>query len=316
VLGLIGVVTHTGAAAGGTTITYYEATANWLALTFLMVMLASTVGRLPVERIARWAVPLVFLSLALSLRRSFWIGVLAAAPVVLVIAAAPVGRRLLLPAAAVLAAALWLTISSGVVTDTTTPIGKRIQSLSPSHLVANPEDRYRLDERKNVLAKISASPIVGVGLAVPWTEQYPLSVENPGGRLYVHMAVLWFWLKLGVTGLIAYLGYMLTAIVVGIQVFRRHRDPRIRVAAAGAAGGLAGLMVVETTATFLGTDLRMTVVVGCIVGLLSVARTQARSPTAASATDEPPPPSGSRLRARHPPARALPSDRQELWLSP
>ena len=314
-LGLIGLVTHVGAAANGSTITYYEATANWLALTFLMVVLASTVSRLPVERIARWAVPLVLLSLALSLRRSFWIGTVAAAPLVLVIAAAPIGRRFLLPATAVLAAALWITISSGVVTDTTTPIGQRIQSLSPSRLVANPEDRYRLDERKNVLAKISASPFVGVGLAVPWQEQFPLSVENPGGRLYVHMAVLWFWLKLGVLGLIAYLGYMLTAIVVGVQVFRRHRDTRIRVAAAGAAAGLAGLMVVETTATFLGTDLRMTVVVGCIVGLLSVALRQTRSPTESSATQEPPP-TNARLRAPHPATRALPHDRQELWLRP
>ena len=106
------------------------------------------------------------------------------------------------------------------------------------------------------------APLVGLGLAIPWQERYPLSVENPGARQYVHMAILWYWLKFGVAGVLAYLAYMLTMIVVGIQVFRSHPDPLVRIAAAGAAAGIVGLMVVETTATFIGSDPRTTSLVG------------------------------------------------------
>jgi hypothetical protein len=279
-LGVIGVLTHVGVAVNGTTITYYEATPTWLAMTFLLGMLASVAGRIPVGRIVRWAAPLVLLSLVLSLRRGFWIGTVAAVPVLLIIAIAPTGRRFLLPAAAVVTAALWITISSGVALNSQSPLGQRISSINPTLVAANVEDRYRLDERKNVLAALRASPVVGLGLAVPWQEQYPLSIELPQGDLYTHMAVLWFWLKLGLPGLIAYLGYLLAIFVVGIQVFRRHYDGRVRLGAAGAAAGVTGLLVVETTGTFLGTDLRMTVVIGCVMGLLSLARSQSRSPAA------------------------------------
>jgi hypothetical protein len=278
-LGLLGVLAHVGAPADGTTITYLEPTANWLAMTFVFVVLASVTARLPGDRIARWAFPLVALSLALSLRRSFWIGTAAALPFLLVVTTSRLGRRLLLPAAAVLAVALWVTISSGIVIDSQSPIGQRVGSLTPTHLTTNPEDRYRLDERKNVLAAISSSPLVGLGAAVPWTQRYPVSVEsNIGGAEYVHFAALWFWLHFGIAGVLAYIGYFLTTILVGIQVFRRHHDPRIRAAAAGAAAGMVGLAVAETTASFVGTDLRLTVVIGCVAGLLSSALRTSGSP--------------------------------------
>lgn len=278
-LGLIGVLAHVGVIADGTTITYYEPAANWLAMIFLLTMLAAVAGRLPMERAARWAVPVVLLCLVLSLRRSFWLGTVAGAVFVLILATAPVGKRFLLPSAAVLAAAVWILLSSGLVINSQSALARRVESISPARIEANPEDSYRLDEQKNVLAELRSSPLVGLGLAVPWQETSPLSVEQPGGGgLYVHMAVLWFWLKLGVLGVIAYLGYMLTAIAAGIRVFRRHPEARVRAAGAGAAGGLLGLAVVEATATFLGTDLRMTVLVGCTAGLLSVALGQIRPP--------------------------------------
>jgi O-Antigen ligase len=271
-LGLIGVVTHVGVPADGITITYYEPTANWLAMTFILTMLAAVAGRLSSERIARWAVLLVTLSLVLSLRRSFWIGTAAAVPFVLVVSTSRLARRLLLPAVAVLGVALWITLSTGFVVDNQSPVVQRVTSLTPSQITTNPQDRYRLDERKNVLAAIRTSPLVGVGAAVPWLQRYPVSVEsNIGGAEYVHFAVLYYWLHFGILGLIAYVGYLLTAIVVGILIFRRHQDPWVRAAGAGAAGGLVGLVVVETTATFLCSDLRFTMLIGFVVGLLSVA---------------------------------------------
>jgi hypothetical protein len=278
-LGVAGVLGHIGAPAGSATISYLEPTANWLAMTFILVVIGSVAARLPGDRIARWALPLVALALALSLRRSFWIGTAAALPFVLVVTTSRLARRLFLPAAAVVAIALWVTISSGIVIDSQSPVGQRVGTLTPSHLTTNPEDRYRLDERKNVLAAIRSSPFVGLGAAVPWAQRYPVSVEaNIGPAEYVHFGVLWFWLHFGIAGVLAYIGYFLTMIVVGIQIFRRHHDPRIRAAAAGAAAGMVGLAVAETTASFVGTDLRLTVVIGCVAGLLSAARSSSGSP--------------------------------------
>ena len=315
VLGLLGVIAGVGVGADGSTITYYEPAANWLAMLYVLVILGSLVGRVRLRRLARWLAPLVLLSLVLSLRRSFWIGGVAAIPVLLVIAMPPIGRRLLIPATAILAVALWITIASGVVTESQTPIAQRINSLTPSRLTSNAEDRYRIDERKNVLAQIRASPLIGLGLAIPWQERYPLSVENPGARQYVHVAVLWYWLKFGVAGVLAYLAYMLTAVVVGIRVFRSHRDPLVRIAAAGAAAGIVGLMVVETTATFVGSDLRTTILVGFVAGMLSAALSQTPSGfayTPALADPAPRPRHHSPrppTRDRRPPERTAPASR-------
>jgi O-antigen ligase len=203
------------------------------------------------------------------------------------------------------AAAVLLAISTGIAIDSQSAVGQRLQSLNPSSLSSNAEDRYRLDERKNVLAEIRSHPVVGIGIAVPWQIRYPLSTSDTG-QTYVHMAILFYWLKLGLAGVIAYLGYLLTGFVVGVQVFRRHPDPRIRVAGAGAAAGLVGLGVAETTATFLGSELRTTVLVGFVAGLLSVAYAEIRAAdrVPSASTDRPVGRSGERGGSR-PPVAAI-----------
>ena len=281
VLGLLGVVTHTGVGTGGSTITgvatagstitYYEPSPNFLSMAYVLVVLTALLSRVPLSRLAKWSGLIVLVCLALSLRRSFWIGTAAAIPIAFAIATAPGARRFLVPALVVLAAALFITFSTGVSVDSQSELGQRVSSLQPSKVETNPQDRYRLDERKNVLAEVQAHPVFGIGLGVPWTDRYPLSVENAGARAYVHMAVLFYWLKFGVLGILAYVGYLAAAIAVAIKVFRRHHDSRIRVAAGGFAAALVGLAVAEVTATFLGSDLRTGVVVGFGVGLLSIA---------------------------------------------
>ena len=60
-LGLLGVLTHVGVAAGATTITYYEPAVNWLAMGFIMMMLASAIQRVPTRRVAQLATLIVVL---------------------------------------------------------------------------------------------------------------------------------------------------------------------------------------------------------------------------------------------------------------
>ena len=188
---------------------------------------------------------------------------------VLLLATSPAGRRMLVPAGLAVAAAIWLLGS--IHFQSNLPLVKRVTRSPLSNLEANTEDRYRLDERANVLSAIGQHPITGLGVGVPWqATAAPLSVEHEEGREYVHFAALWFWLKLGVLGLCAYLG-------------SDRREPRGRVAGMAArpravatrlCPGIGvrhrGLVMMDTTASFTGVEARFTLVLGVQIGLLAL----------------------------------------------
>src|SRR5690606_7844454 len=113
-------------------------------------------------------------------------------------------RRAVLPIVAVLAGGAWLLGSVTVQSDT--PLAERVRSLSPTQVVTKPADRYRLDERANVIAEIRRAPLTGRGIKVPWrTTERMLPVEVSPAHEYVHFASLWWWLHMGLLGLIAYI---------------------------------------------------------------------------------------------------------------
>jgi hypothetical protein len=106
---------------------------------------------------------------------------------------------------------------------------------------------------------------------VPWqATAAPLSVEHEEGRQYVHFAALWFWLKLGVLGLCAYVGLIAGSLVVAWQAWRRSREPLLRAFALASACGIAGLITMDTTASFTGVEARFTLVLGVQIGLLAL----------------------------------------------
>jgi O-antigen ligase len=276
ILGLISLRAGTafhleGTSTSQTTFTYYEPTVNFLSLLYLLFVLGALLRRVKLPWWVLLGTPIVFASLLLSYRRSFWIGAVLGLLVVLILAAGPAGRPLMLLLAALLGVAFYLTVATGTVKDVQVqgPIVKRFQTLNPSRLVANPEDRYRLDERRNVWAEITDHPITGLGLAQPWTARYPLPVEHTGGRDYVHFAALWYWLKLGLLGLIAYLALTLTGIRAGYRTWRRAGDPLLQVAGLAIGTSLISLSAVETTATFTGVDPRFTIILGATLGLVA-----------------------------------------------
>ena len=110
--------------------------------------------------------PLLLACLVLSYRRSFWIGAVLGLLFLLVLGTSPVSRRMLVPAALAMVAAFLLLGS--VHFQSQLPLAKRLTSLSPTSIQANREDRYRLDERANVLAAIKENPITGLGVTIPW----------------------------------------------------------------------------------------------------------------------------------------------------
>ena len=282
--GLLGVAAsvagHGSSFEGHSTLTYLEPTANWVVMLALLGVFAAIVARMRPPRWMLLATPLLVASLLLSYRRSFWIATVLGLLLVLVIALSPVGRRMLIPTALFIAAAIWLLGSLSF--QSQSPIVKRAVSLSPTSLQNNAQDRYRLDERANVLAEIKRHPITGLGILVPWhASARTLSVEHENGREYVHFAALWFWLKLGIMGLLAYLSLLVAAASGAWRVWRRSRGAITRAFGLASLCGLVGLLVAETTATFTGVDPRFTLVFGAQIGLLALSARQASAPALA-----------------------------------
>jgi O-antigen ligase len=275
-LGLVEISQHLGQPIeGSSTLTYYEPTANWLMMIVLLAVVAALLAK---TRRPLWVLagsPLIIACLLLSYRRSFWIASVLGLLLLLLLGTSPAGRRLLVPAALFVAIAIWLLGSLHF--ESNLPVVKRVNSLSLSTLEANREDRYRTDERANVLAEIGAHPITGLGVGIPWqATAAPLSVEHEEGRDYVHFAALWFWLKLGVLGLCAYVGMIVGTIVLGWQAWRRAHDPWLRAFALASVCGVAGLIVMDTTASFTGVEARFTLVLAAQIGLLAILARQGK----------------------------------------
>jgi hypothetical protein len=285
-LGLAEVAAHKGLSIeGSANLTYYEPTANWVVMLGILGIAVALLARLRPPLWMLLGSPLLMAALVLSYRRSFWIATVLGLMLVVLLALSPVGRRLLVPTGLVVAAAIWLLGSINF--QSQSPIVRRAASLSPTSLTSNVEDRYRLDERANVLADLEKKPVTGLGMLVPWeATKRPLPVEHEDARQYVHFALLWWWMKLGILGLLAYPLLLLTMARLAWKVWRRSREAIFRAFGLASLCGVAGLLVAETTATFLGTDLRLTVVIGAQIGLLALLAQQSAEEEAPESSAE------------------------------
>lgn len=272
VIGMIEILGHHGVMVEGRTLlTYYEATANWTIMCALLGLVALGLSRVRPPTWALAGVPLLIACLLLSYRRSFWIATVLALLLLALLASSASGRRLFIPAGLLLAVAIWGVSSSANLQNSSSPIVQRVASLTPSKLESNAEDSYRLDERTNVIAEIEAEPVTGLGLLVPWSASHrTLSVEHESGREYVHFAALWFWLKLGILGLFAYVAMLAAGVILAVRVWRAGHGPAISAFGLMSATAIVGLAVMETTATFTGVEARFTVVLGTQIGLLAL----------------------------------------------
>ncbi|HTZ65448.1 MAG TPA: O-antigen ligase family protein [Solirubrobacteraceae bacterium] len=270
ILGLLEVSLHLGKPIeGSSTLTYYEPTANWLMMIALLAIIAALLMKVTRPRWILLSSPLLIACLLFSYRRSFWIAVVLGALLVVLLGTSPAGRRLLIPASLAVAGAIWLLGSLNF--QSNLPVVRRVNSLSFGTLEANREDRYRLDERANVWAEIRAHPITGLGVGIPWqATAAPLSLEHEEGRQYVHFAALWYWLKLGALGLCAYVALMIGSVVLAWQAWRRAAHPWLRAFGLASVCGIAGLIVMDTTASFTGVEGRFTVVLAVQLGLLAL----------------------------------------------
>ena len=275
--GLVSWGTEAGRVVSGTTLTFYEPATNFLLLVAITGAVAAFLLRVPLPWWGRLAAPLAAAALVLSFRRNFWIAAVLAFLLVLLLSRLKTGRRTLLPTAALLVVGITVALLWRGAPDLEGPVAERAFSLSPTQVVTDPYDRYRLDEQRNVVAEIRAHPVLGIGLGTPWQLRHPLPVELDDGRFYTHVVVFWYWLKLGFAGAIGYVWLMLSALVAGLALFRRASSPVIRVGGLTLFASLAGMVVAETTGSFTGVNDRYTVVLGVALGWLAAARAVERS---------------------------------------
>lgn len=244
---------------------------NLLMLAFALGVIAALVRRVEIPGWMYVGLPITLLALLLSYRRSFWIAAILTIVLVVIIASRRRGRAVVAIAAVALALGLAATTAITDSNDSASPspIAERAQTLTPSGIGTNRGDRYRIDERRNVVENIKEHPITGVGLGVEWEVHQPLAEAHD--RRYVHFAFLWYWLALGIFGAIAYLLLLGSSLWTGRQVWRFHPDPLVQVCAIAAFGAFLALGVVELTATFTGVEGRSTILLGALLGWLAAA---------------------------------------------
>lgn len=265
-------------------IVFYEVTANWLFLLYLLVAIAAWVKGASLPWWVWAAVPLVTVAFVVGLKRSLWLGGVVGLAMVLVLGLSRLGRRLAAPAVVLAVALVWILLSSGVNVSLQGPVGERVNSLNPSALQSNAQDRYRLDERANVWAELKRQPLTGLGQGVEWRAVHPLGIEHEDARNYVHNAVMWFWMKYSLLGALGYLALMLGATIVGLRVSRGHPVPQVAAFGLGAAAAIVSLVVAEVAGTWTGADSRFTLILGAIIGVVGVMdreRARLRGPMAA-----------------------------------
>jgi O-Antigen ligase len=282
VFGLLGVASGQGAnQVDGAQATFYVAAPVWLMMLFVLGRLAAALMRVKLPRWVAWGWPLPFLALALSFERGFWLGAVAGLAVVVATATGTVGRRLIVPTVVLVGVIVWVLVTAGVGAGLHGPVVDRAQSLHPEKVLSSDQDRYRLGERANVLANLREHPVDGIGIGVPWTARHGLTLDEPGARTYVHTAFLWWWLKMGLLGALAYVILTATTLVASFRLRKTARDPYMRALSAGLVGATIGIAVTELTATHLGSDPAFAVVLPAVWGLVAVARRQvAEAPVA------------------------------------
>ncbi len=260
-----------GSSLEGETASYLSPLPNVMAMLLVFGLAAAAIRRVKVPAWMWAGGGLAMISLLLSYRRSFWIAVVVGLIAVAIIASRYRGRTVFVIAAvtAVLGFVAIATVGNSTSGGETSALTERAQTLNPAGEDTNRGDRYRNDERRNVIANLEEHPLTGVGLGVSWKIHYPIAEAHD--RSYVHVALLWFWLELGPVGALAYVTLMAAGLLTATQVWRRHLDPVVQVGAIAVFATILGIVFVELTTTFTGIEPRFSIMVGALLGWLAAA---------------------------------------------
>ena len=143
-------------------------------------------------------------------------------------------------------------------------------------------DQYRNSERANVLAALAANPLGGLGFGVPWVQTKPLPGYFTGNFNYTHIGFLWFWMKMGLLGMIGYVCFLISGIAMSVRAAIGDREAPALVVVAGLT--LGADIILEFTATFTGSDPQYTWFLALMFGIAAAALRMRRG-SVAGATD-------------------------------
>ena len=262
----------------GNELSYYDASPILL-LGFCAIVVAFRMVDL-----GAWRIPYLVISslvILLSLRRGAWLGIIATL-VITGIWSRRSGFRIALAIGAVCIFGLEIAHPGSALA----PIENAVKYTTGAQ-GREFSTKYREYEMSNAWMNIERNWLGGIGPATDWTLYNSFSARfRPYNFSYLHNSYMWVWLRYGLIGLIAYLGFIGTS---AFTLLHRRRYP-IECAATG--GAVVGVAIAVFTASYLTTTDRWPITVGLIVGIGLAARARflqsERETAPAGAADEPP----------------------------
>jgi hypothetical protein len=205
------------------------------------------------------------LVIALSFRRSFWLAWLVGMIVVATFAKRagrlPLRRTVILVGFSVLV--VWIAVAA----FGADVLSERLASFYPtSESIYSATNQDHIDDIGEGLSQIKSSPILGIGMGR--TYETPSLVGWKETSFEVHNALVQVWLKFGMFGLIAYLGFHWSWIRASLKV--AVTDPTVRAAHAGVGAYLIGQLVGTLTQTWVYGRFQMGIHLGVLLACLLV----------------------------------------------
>jgi hypothetical protein len=186
------------------------------------VLMAATVSPLHIIGLASSTVPLLF-----GFFRVAW--VFAVLVGLLVFALARTRRRPKLVAGFAALCAVFLAASALMKTTGPSYIA---QFVTRSSAITTDLDSYRTREYAAVWDEIKKEPIVGQGFGTEYRGSFTIF------RSWAHNAYEWLWWRVGIIGLIAFIGLIATSMAIGVRSARYLRSADDRALAAGLTAAL------------------------------------------------------------------------------
>jgi hypothetical protein len=159
------------------------------------------------------------------------------------------------------------------------PVRAVISSFHPTTARDIASNDYRKFERLGLRRTIKGSPIFGVGFGKEY--DVPPQVFYIGVPLYkyiTHDDMLRMWAKLGTVGFAVYWLFSAAVLAQGALVYRTLKDEGLKAIAAFAVAVVAMQLVVHTVdmaMTFYRSMLVVGLVIGCMLSLLQIERSEA-----------------------------------------
>jgi O-antigen ligase len=224
-------------------------------------------------------------ALFVTFQRGAWVAAVTA--VVVTIAALPprLRSRLLKVVAAAVAIIAIVALGAAARSDRsgTSPVEAGLERIkSIEFFQGDPSAQHRTAEWSRAGQAIREHPAFGIGLGSGIVFYSPLfreetdTIGNGFRTYYIHNSYIWFALKLGIAGAVAFFALVFGSTYAGWRAFKRSIDPRAKPLLLGSVVGLVALLVLSVTGPHLNFD-RSTTYAATLVGLVQVVPLLART---------------------------------------